>query len=417
MPTDWPNRYSHRSTRLKSSVIRELLKLTRRPEVISFAGGMPAPELFPLERFEQASRRVILEQGQKSLQYAETEGWPDLRAMIARHATRYGIPAAPANVLITTGSQQALDLIGKLMIDPGDKVVVEAPTYLGGIQAFNAYGPEYIQIPTDEHGLQIEPLEQALKLQPKFMYVLPNFQNPSGVTLSMKRRQRLIQLVKQYGVPVVEDDPYGQLRYDGEHLPPLFALDRENWPHPEEFRGTNVLYLSTFSKTLAPGLRIGWIVGPSEVLAKLTQLKQGTDLHTSTLTQAVAYEVARGGFLDEHVQTLRRVYRERRDVMLQAMAEFFPEGTTWTRPLGGLFLWARLPEGLSSTSLLEEALKCDVAFVPGTAFYPNEPDGEPYMRLNFSNMQPEAIREGIRRLGDCIRDQIKAPLTPARVDA
>jgi len=412
MTTLWSHRYAHRTKTLTSSTIRELLKLTQRPEVISFAGGLPAAELFPLKEFEQACRHVLADtpSGSAALQYSTTEGYLPLREMIARHTDRYGIEAKPENVLITSGSQQALDLIAKLLINRGDHVLVEAPTYLGALQAFNVFGAEYVSAPTDDDGLRTEQLEEALRSGPKFMYILPNFQNPSGATLSLERRKRLVAMADRYGVPIIEDDPYGQLRYEGEHLPPLLVLDRETRGVRRDngYHLGNVIYLSTFSKTLAPGLRLGWIVAPPEVIVKLVQLKQGADLHTSTFNQMVAYEVARGGFLDQHVREIREVYRERRDVMLETLEECFPPGSgvSWSHPQGGLFLWLRLPEGMDSRRLLEAALKENVAFVPGNSFFADEAEGCRYMRLNFSNAQPDLIREGIRRLAKATLEQL-----------
>jgi 2-aminoadipate transaminase len=411
MSTAWTSRYAQRTRTIKSSAIRELLKLTQRPEIISFAGGLPASELFPTDRFRMACCKVLEEQSRHALQYGATEGYEPLREMVARHIARYGIKARTENVLITSGSQQALDLIGKLLINPGDRVLVEAPTYLGALQAFSVYGADYVSVPSDENGLCSELLEGPLRSGPKFMYVLPNFQNPGGTTLSEGRRHQLVLLADKYGVPIVEDDPYGQLRYEGEHLPPLVVIDRENLRRDNGYSIGNVIYLSTFSKTLAPGLRLGWIVAPPEVISKLVQLKQGADLHTSTFVQMVAYEVARDNFLDEHVKLIRRVYRERRDVMLQSLQEFFPPEVSWTHPLGGLFLWVTLPAGLSAQKLFEAALRENVAFVPGDSFYaPNgsHDDALRHMRLNFSAAPPEQIREGIRRLSVAVKQQLQA---------
>jgi 2-aminoadipate transaminase len=292
-----------------------------------------------------------------------------------------------------------------LLINPGDRVLVEAPTYLGALQAFNVFGAEYVSVPADAHGLRTDQLEDALRSGPKFMYILPNFQNPGGFTLALDRRKELVRLADKYGVPIVEDDPYGQLRYEGEHLPPLFVLDRATRGIRTDngFSLGNVIYLSTFSKTLTPGLRLGWIIAPKEVIAKLVQLKQGADLHTSTFTQLVAYETARGGFLDLHIKGLRDAYRRRRDVMLDALAAYFPETVNWTRPEGGLFVWMRLPPGMSSQALLEAALERQVAFVPGDSFFaPDVPHAMAlrYLRLNFSCMSPERIGAGIERLAE-----------------
>jgi len=417
MSTAWTSRYAQRTKNVRSSAIRELLKITQRPEIISFAGGLPAPDVFPVERFREACRKVLENHGEQALQYGPSEGYEPLREMIARHTSRYGIEAEPQHVLITSGSQQALDLIGKLLINSGDRVLVEAPTYLGALQAFSVYGAEYVSVPSDNDGLRTDLLEEPLRSGPKFMYVLPNFQNPGGTTLAEGRRHELVLLADRYGIPIVEDDPYGQLRYEGEHLTPLVVLDRENLRRDNGYSIGNVLYLSTFSKTLSPGLRLGWIVAPPEVITKLVQLKQGADLHTSTFGQMVAYEVARDGFLDEHIKLIRRVYGERRDVMLQALQEFCPPEVTWTRPLGGLFLWVTLPVGMDCHCLFDAALKQNVAFVAGDCFYGGngcDVEGMRHLRLNFSNAKPDQIREGIRRLAVAIKDQL-AGLRPEPV--
>jgi 2-aminoadipate transaminase len=379
-----------------------MLKLTEDPEIISFAGGLPAPEVFPAEQIEAAARRVLEEQGPTALQYGATEGYLPLRELLVRHMARYGIRVTPANVLVTSGAQQGLDLVGKLFINSGDHLLTEEPTYLGALQAFNSYQAQYLPVPIDDEGLRVDRLEEALRAGPKFVYVLPNFQNPGGVTLALERRWRLVELASHYGVPIVEDDPYGQLRYEGEHLPPLVKIDAEHHGvhNGRPFRG-GVLYLGTLSKTLAPGLRVGWIVAPEQVVAKLVQMKQGMDLHTSTFAQMVAYEAARGGFLDRHVRRIRKVYGERRDAMLAALARHFPPGVRWTHPQGGLFLWATLPPGCESGEVLADALAQQVAFIPGRSFYPNG-GGERTLRLNFSYSAPERIEEGIRRLGAAI---------------
>jgi len=382
--------------------------------MISFGGGLPAPDVFPVQRFQEACHKVLTEHAAAALQYGETEGYRPLRELLANNMARYGIKAKPENVLITSGSQQALDLIGKLFINRGDRVLVEAPTYLGALQAFNVYGAEYESVPIDENGLRTDLLEQPLRSGPRFMYVLPNFQNPAGTTLSEARRHELVLLADRYGIPIIEDDPYGQLRYEGEHLPSLVVLDRENLRRDEGYSIGNVIYLSTFSKTLAPGLRLGWIVAPPEVISKLAQLKQGADLHTSTFTQFVAYEVARDGFLDKHVKLIRQIYRERRDVMLQSLEELFPPAVTWTHPQGGLFLWVTLPEGLDMKAVFKSALEQNVAFVPGDSFYAHDGhnngfvEGSRHMRLNFSNPAPAEIREGIRRLSIALKSHLPA---------
>lgn len=411
MSTAWTDRYAARTKGITSSQIRELLKFTQKPGMISFGGGLPAPEVFPVQRFEEACHKVLTQQAATALQYGETEGYRPLRELIASGMAGDGVHAKVENVLITSGSQQALDLIGKLFINAGDRVLVEAPTYLGALQAFNVYGAKYDSVPSDENGMRTDLLREHLRSDPKFVYALPNFQNPAGTTLSEERRHELVLLADRYGVPILEDDPYGQLRYEGKHLPPLLALDRHNLGHDADYSIGNVIYLSTFSKTLAPGLRVGWIVAPPEIIGKLTQLKQGADLHTSTFNQFVAYEVARDGFIEQHVQLIRKIYRERRDVMLQALTEFFPPEVTWTHPQGGLFLWVTLPQGSDMPAIFSSALEQNVAFVPGQSFFAPSTDAiannghraDRHMRLNFSNAAPEQIREGIRRLAAAVK--------------
>jgi len=406
MAAPWAHRYAQRTKSVKSSIIRELLKLTQRPEVISFAGGLPAPEVFPVARFQEACQRVLATQATTALQYGPTEGYRPLRELIVAQMGRYGIVATVDNILITSGSQQALDLIAKLLINRGDRILVESPTYLGALQAFDLMGAEYVTVPVDDDGLQTCNMEQALRSGPKFMYILPNFQNPGGVTLSRKRRDELVELSDRYGIPIIEDDPYGQLRYEGEHISPLVVLDRTNLARDNGYKLGNVIYLSTFSKVLAPGLRVAWIVAPPDVIAKLVQIKQSTDLHTSTFTQMVVYEAARDGFIDEHVKLIRATYKVRRDAMLSALNDFFPPEVSWTHPHGGLFLWVTMPPGVDSSRLLELALRQNVAFVPGEPFYPNGDTGS-HMRLNFSNAAPEQIREGIRRLSIAVAHELE----------
>ena len=407
MKTPWDHRYAQRTQRMASSTIRELLKLTEKPDIISFAGGLPAPDVFPVEEFSEACQRVLRDCGPTALQYGTTEGYLPLREMIARHTARYGLEVSADNILITSGSQQALDLLGRIFINGGDRILVESPTYMGALQAWNAYGAEYVPVPMDEDGMITDDLEEALRVGPKFIYVLPNFQNPTGVTLSLERRKQLIELADRYGVPIIEDDPYGQLRFEGEHISPIVVLDdlyRNNSSHC--YHG-NVIYLSTFSKILAPGLRLAWVVAPPEVIRKLVQAKQGADLHTSTFTQIVAHEVSHGGFLDKHIQKICQVYGERRNVMLGAMDAYFPPEVDWTQPKGGLFLWGRMPENLDANEVLALALEHKVAFVPGGPFFPRG-GGENTMRLNFSNAKPEKIQEGISRLGSVLAEKIDA---------
>ncbi len=406
MQTPWEYRYAHRMQKMGSSVIRELLKFTEQPDIISFAGGLPAPDVFPVEEFRQACNYVLDHFGPQALQYSTTEGYTPLREMIARHTARYAVEVTADNILITSGSQQALDFIGRLFLNRGDYIVVESPTYLGALQAWNAYGAQYIPVQADEDGMIVDELEAALRIGPKFIYILPNFQNPSGSTLSLERRQKLIELADRYGVPIVEDDPYGQLRYEGEHIPAIVTLDSEyRGPNGGHYSG-NVIYLSTFSKLLAPGLRLAWVIAPPEVIRKLVMTKQAADLHTPSFNQYVAYEVAKGGFLDEHVKKIRAVYKERRDVMFEMMEEMFPAGVSWSKPQGGMFLWGTLPEGMDAAEVLKRAIEKKVAFVPGAAFHPRG-GGENTMRINFSYSSPETIREGVTRLGITLKELIK----------
>jgi 2-aminoadipate transaminase len=346
---------------------------------------------------------VLAQNGAQALQYSTTEGYRPLREMISRHTARYMVEICPENILITSGSQQALDFVGRLFVNRGDYIVVESPTYLGALQAWNAYGAQYITVRTDENGMVVDELEAALRVGPKFIYVLPNFQNPSGVTLSLERRRKLIELADKYGVPIIEDDPYGQLRYEGEHIQSLVSLDSEYRGKNGGTYSGNVIYLSTFSKLLAPGLRLAWVIAPEQVIRKLVMTKQAADLHTASFNQYVAYEVGKGGFLDEHVKLIRSVYKERRDVMLEMMDEMFPPEVHWTRPQGGMFLWGILPERMDAAEVLKIAIDRKVAFVPGAAFHATG-GGQNTMRINFSYSSPNTIREGVTRLGTTLKE-------------
>ncbi len=396
----WSERYATRTGRMTSSAIRELLKITEQPGFISFAGGLPAPELFPVEEVAEVAQRVLREAGQVALQYSATEGYRPLRELIARRMTDEGVAATVDNILVTTGSQQAIDLVGKILLDPSDAVVVESPTYLAALQAWNAYEASYIGVPSDQDGMDVELLEEIASRQPKLLYCQPNFQNPTGVTLSRERRERLVDISGRHGLPVLEDDPYRQLRFEGRHLPRLIGLESARQGNHGEYRG-NIISLSTFSKILAPGLRVGWVVAAPEVIAQLTQAKQGTDLHTSTLDQMIAYEMLRTGYLEDHQQLIVRTYRERRDVMLASLAEHFPPEARWTRPEGGMFVWVELPGAIDASELLREAMKQQVAFVPGQGFHVDG-SGRNTLRLNFSNSTPAQIHEGVDRLAQAL---------------
>ncbi len=392
---DWEPYLASRTEGMQSSAIRELLKLIQQPDIISFAGGLPAPDFFPLREVEEACRYIVQEDGAQALQYSATEGYGPLKEYLADSMHKYGVPASADNVLLTNGSQQALDLIGKIFIDPGDYVITGRPTYLGAIQAWNAYEGRYHTVRLDDDGMVVDEIEHAYEKAladsgrpPRFIYVLPNFHNPAGTTLSGERREQLAEIATKLNLPVVEDDPYGQLRYEGEDLPPICTYIPER-----------TLYLGTFSKTLAPGLRLGWIVCPEVLMKRLVQAKQGADLHTGTFVQYVANDICQRGFLKQHVKRLREAYKRRRDTMLDALAEFWPDECSWTHPDGGLFLWAQVPKGVDTRDFLKQAVAEKVAYVPGVHFYPNEDGGFNAMRLNFSYCSPDTIVEGIRRLG------------------
>ncbi|HOW92755.1 MAG TPA: PLP-dependent aminotransferase family protein [Anaerolineaceae bacterium] len=404
MQTPWEYRYSQRMKRMKASAIRELLAVAERPGMISFGGGFPAPDVFPVEEFKRACDYVLENKGPEVLQYGSTDGYVPLREMVSRYSIRSGMNIDISNILITSGSQQALDLLGKIFINRGDRILVESPTYLGALQAWNAYGAEYVTVPVDDQGMRTDLLEEALRTGPKFIYVLPNFQNPTGTTLPLERRMKIIELADRYGVPIIEDDPYGQLRYEGEDIPSVEILDSRVREQNGTYTG-NVIYLSTFSKILAPGLRLAWVVAPDTVIRKLALAKQGTDLNTSTFNQIVAHEVGQHGFIDRHVEVMKRVYLERRNAMLDSLEEHMPEGVTWTHPQGGLFLWVTLPQNINSTELLPETIEENVAYVPGEFFHPDG-SGKNTIRLNFSFCNPEKINEGISRLGKAFKKKL-----------
>ena len=392
------NKFASRIGLLKASEIWEILKITEREEVISFAGGLPAPELFPVEEMKQICVRVLEESGRKALQYSTTEGYEPLRRQIASRMNRIiQTKVTPENVLITSGSQQALDLVGKLFIDSGDVILCESPTYLAAISAFKAYQPQFVEVPTDADGIILEELERILQTIPqvKFIYVIPDFQNPTGKTWSVERRQAFMRLVQQYELPVIEDNPYGELRFEGQIPPALQALDETGL----------VVHLGTFSKTFCPGMRIGWIAADSSVIAKCVLIKQGADLCTSLKTQMELSCYIEQYDFDVNIAKIIGIYRRRRDVMLETLAETMPPGVTYTHPQGGLFLWMELPKQFSAMELLRECLRHNVAFVPGDSFFPNGGVTNA-LRLNYSNMPEDRIREGIRRIASVIRQKL-----------
>ncbi|ADY25386.1 putative transcriptional regulator, GntR family [Deinococcus proteolyticus MRP] len=394
---------SDRARLMKASTIRELLKLTQQPDIINFGGGLPAPELFPLDDIGRAASAALERYGPAAVQYGTTEGHLPLREWIA--AQTPGL--TPAHVQITTGSQQALDLLGKILINEGDSVLVEAPTYLGALQSFQPYGPQYLEMPTDDHGIDVDALEELLRAQraqgrmPKLMYTIPNFQNPTGRTLSLERRRRLVELSGEYGVLVIEDDPYGKLRFVGEELPSLYSLSLERCGNPDL---SHVIYCSSFSKTLVPGLRDAWVQAAAPITDKLVQAKQGADLHTPTLTQMIVAELVQD-VLPRQIERVRVAYGERAALMLAGLREHFPQGVQFTEPEGGMFLWVTLPEGLDTAALLPRAVENRVAYVPGTPFYA-QGGGANTMRLSYSNATPAQIEAGIAALGATLRSAL-----------
>ncbi|MBD3234410.1 MAG: aminotransferase class I/II-fold pyridoxal phosphate-dependent enzyme [candidate division Zixibacteria bacterium] len=386
---------SERASEVKANIIREILKITRRPNIISFAGGLPAPELFPLEDIKEASRNAIDNFGASALQYTLSFGIPELREWLSQWIKKYGTDATEEEILITGGSQQGLDLVGKVFLDKGAVVVTETPTYLGALQAFNLYQAKYVAVDMDSGGMVVEQVEDRIKeYNPRLIYVVANFQNPSGITLSYERRKKLVAIAEKYNIPIVDDNPYGQLRFEGENVPSLKSIG-----------GDLVIELGTFSKIISPGLRIGWIAASKQVCNTFERMKQGSDLHTNTFAQYVIYEFVKDGALDRHIEKIKESYRERREVMIQAMEESFPEGVKFTRPQGGLFLWITLPEKLSATDLLDEAVQNGVAYVPGYPFFA-QGGGHNTMRLNFSNAKPDMIIKGIQRLGEVFKKHI-----------
>lgn len=384
-------RFADRTTLLKASEIRELLKLTENPEVISFAGGLPAPELFPIERIKKISQKVLEEDGGSALQYSSTEGYKPLREIIAKQRMLpVGIKATCDNILITSGSQQALEFSAKLFVNKDDIIICESPSYLGAINAFNAFQPKFVEIPMDDFGMQVDILEEQLKKYPeaKMVYTIPDFQNPTGKTMSIERRKKVAELAAKYKIPVIEDCPYAELNFEGKPYPSIKSFDSEGY----------VIYLGTFSKTFCPGLRIGWVCAEPEILQKYILIKQGADLQCSTISQREIALFMETFNLDNHIENIRIVYKNRRDLMLQAMKENFPQDIIYTYPKGGLFTWVQLREDIDANEVLKQALEENVAFVPGASFFPNG-GHKNYFRMNYSNMCEDKIIEGVKRLG------------------
>ena len=391
-------KFAKRLDNLEGSAIRELLKITQRPEVISFAGGMPAPELFPVEEMKKVSVAVLEEQGKVALQYTTTEGYLPLREKIAQRMNKtLNTNVKPDDILITSGSQQGLDFSGKTFLDKGDVVLCESPSYMGALNAMKAYEPEFIEIATDNDGMKMEELEKVLASnnKVKLIYVIPDFQNPSGRTWPLERRLKFMEIINKYEIPVVEDNPYGELRFDGETLPSLKSLDTKGL----------VIYLGTFSKIFCPGYRLGWTCAAPKILEKFNICKQGADLQASTIGQMEVNKFMEMYDLDAHVKKIKECYVKRRDVMLKTMEEEFPEGVEFTHPQGGLFTWVTLPEGIDAGEMAKKCLEKNVAYVPGASFYPN---GGVFntCRLNYSNMPEDKIVEGIKRMGEVLREEL-----------
>ena len=387
---DFSRLLSQRAQAIQSSAIREILKVTERPEVISFAGGLPSPLTFPTEAMRAALDRVLAANGREALQYSTTEGYAPLRAWIAARVGTSQAPVSPDDVLIVSGSQQGLDLLAKALIDPGDRVLVETPTYLGALQSFALFSPRFVSVASDDDGLLPDALIDSMR-GAKFLYCLPNFQNPTGRLLPEARRRRLAEKARELDLLILEDDPYGALSYDGETPPSIRSLAPER-----------TVYMGSFSKVLAPGLRLGYVIAPQALRAKLVQAKQATDLHTATLSQMAVYEVIKDGFLDSHIPTIRALYKAQCEAMLAALARHMPDGVRWNTPRGGMFLWAELPRGMNASTILARAVELNVAFVPGAPFYAADPVIEA-LRLAFVTVPPARIEEGVERLAGVIR--------------
>ena len=389
-------KFAKRMAGMQASAVREILKVTQRPEVISFAGGLPAPELFPVEEIGKVCQEVCAAEGRKVLQYATTEGRPTLRAKIADRMNRkYKSHLKAENILITTGSQQNLDMAGKIFFNEGDVVLMESPTYLAAINAFKAYQPVFKEVPTDEKGMIPEELDKILAETPraKLIYVIPDFQNPTGICWSLERRQKFMEIVNKYNIPVLEDNPYGELRYEGETLPSLQSMDTKDL----------VMAMGTFSKTFCPGLRIGWLAAPITLMKEFVKVKQSADLHTSAFDQAIIDRYMDEYSLDDHVAEINKLYKHRRDLLLKTMEETFTDGTTWTRPEGGLFLWLTFPEGVSARKVFDKCIEKNVAGVLGEFFYPNIKNDR-HMRINYSNMPDDRIVEGVKRMAEALKE-------------
>ncbi len=391
-------KFSDRMSGIKASEIRELLKLTQKPDIISFAGGLPAAESFPVKEFSDAADQVMKESGTKAMQYGPTEGYDDLRKEITKRMVKVKVPAEFTDIMVTSGSQQGLDFSAKLFINPGDTIICEAPSYLGALNAFKAYQPNFVEVETDDHGMRMDKLEEALKTakNAKFIYVIPDFQNPTGRTLPLERREELVRLANKYDIIVVEDNPYGELRFEGDLIPAIKHFDTEG----------RVVFLGTFSKIFSPGVRLGWVCASPEILSKYVMIKQGADLQSSTISQMQTAKLLQTFDIEGHIQKIIDLYSKRKNLMVSMMEKEFPSNVTWTNPEGGLFLWVMLPEGANARDIAVKGLEQKVAYVPGGSFYPNG-GHENCFRMNYSCMSEEKIEEGIKRLGQVLKEALK----------
>ena len=394
--------YSDRAAKMRKSVIRELLKVAQDPEIISFAGGLPNPKSFPLKELEGIVQSVLRDHGKTALQYGTTQGLKELREAIAERAYKDGIETTADNIIITSGSQQALDSAGKLFLNPGDAAIVGLPTYLGGINAFKSYEANLVGAPLDKDGMRIDILEETIKkllkedITPKFIYVIPTFQNPAGVIMPESRRKQLVDLASEYDLLILEDDPYSKLNYDADHVKPIKAFDDEG----------HVIFMSTFSKILSPGFRLAWTIASDKMTRKIEICKQALDLCTNTFTQFVANEFMRRGSMDLHIMKINEMYKPKRDIMIDAMKRYFPEGYTCNKPNGGMFAWVTLPKGIDTEIMFLDAIKSKVAYVHGKAFHVDGGGGRS-MRLNFSYSSNDQIEEGMERLGNVIEKKLE----------
>ena len=399
---DYEKLYSNNAKKMRSSEIRRLLEISQQPGVISFGGGLPNPKAFPAQDIKEIVNKILDGESSKALQYGSTAGLKEFRELLADFVKDDGIKTSVDNILTTVGSQQALDIVGRIFLNENDVVLVGLPTYLGGINAFLAYGAKLVGVPLDDNGMKVDLLEEKIKElkskgeNVKLIYTIPTFQNPAGVELSLERRKRMLEIAKEYDLLILEDDPYGKLRFEGDAIPPVKAFDDEG----------HVIYMATFSKILSPGFRLAYVVAPLEIAKKMVVAKQSMDLCTSTFTQTIAYHYIRDGYMKNHLPKIIDMYKRKRDIMLQSLEEYFPPGCRWTHPRGGMFLWVELPEYINTVEMFQEAIEKKVAYVTGKSFFVNG-NGLNTMRLNFTNADDDDIREGIKRLAEVIKKRIK----------